>query len=195
VGGEVQQQMLTLAEPISQMRLSSTADRLNNLFANKTQEEITLISSSLDVLEADVTRLMLDVLRRADDRTFSDIYRDGLVNLLEDAGTRQAVRVLEERPLLASVLLETQREASHQGIQVVIGGEGRWEELKDCTMILSRYGVTEDFAGTLAVIGPMRMPYARNVAAVRFVADLMSGFVYEYYSDAPITDYQEGEES
>jgi hypothetical protein len=27
------------------------------------------------------------------------------------------------------------------------------------------------------------MAYGRNVAAVRYVADLMSGFVYEYYAD------------
>lgn len=195
VGGEVQQQMLALAEPVSQPQLSTAADRLNSLFANKTYEEIAAITTISDVLEADVARLVLDILHRADDRTFSDIYRDGLVNLLEDAGTRQAVRVLEERPLLASVLSETQLETGHDGIQVVIGGEGRWEELKDCTMIISRYGVHEDFAGTLAVIGPMRMPYARNVAAVRLVADLMSGFVHEYYSESPLTDYQESEES
>lgn len=35
-------------------------------------------------------------------------------------------------------------------------------------------------SGTVAVIGPTRMPYGRNVAAVRYVADLMSGFVFEY---------------
>ena len=55
------------------------------------------------------------------------------------------------------------------------------EELKDCTIILSRYGVMEQFSGTVAVIGPTRMPYGRNVAAVRYVADLMSGLVYDYY--------------
>lgn len=48
-------------------------------------------------------------------------------------------------------------------------------------MILSRYGVTESFSGTLAVVGPTRMPYDRNVAAVRYVADLMSSFVYDYF--------------
>ncbi len=29
------------------------------------------------------------------------------------------------------------------------------------------------------------MPYDRNVAAVRYVADLMSGFVYEYFAQTP----------
>jgi heat-inducible transcriptional repressor len=185
-GGEVKQQMLTLAETLPQARLSAVADRLNALFLDMDADEIgTRVGAShLDALEGDVTKLVIDILRRADLRKINEIYRDGLVNILDDEGTRHAVRLLEERTLLASFLSETKAQGS-DGVQVVIGGDGRWEELKDCTMILSRYGVTESFSGTLAVLGPTRMPYDRNVAAVRYVADLMSGFVYDYFVQEP----------
>jgi heat-inducible transcriptional repressor len=185
-GGEVKQQMLTLAEPLSQARLSAAADRLNTVFVDLDAEEIAARKSSahLGTLEDEVARLVIDILRRADYGAISDVYRDGLVNILDDEGTRQAIRVLEERTLLASVLSETQAQGS-EGVQVVIGGDGRWEELRDCTMILSRYGVSDSFYGTIAVVGPTRMPYDRNVAAVRYVADLMSGFVYEYFAQTP----------
>jgi heat-inducible transcriptional repressor len=182
-GGEVNQQMLTLAEPLPQSRLSMAADRLNSLLDNTSYDDIAARLSQLDTLEQDVARLVLDVLSRADSRTISDFYRDGLVNILEDEGTRQAVRVLEERTLLADVLAETQA-PDVRGVQVVIGGEGRWEALKECSIILSRYGVAEQFSGMVAVIGPTRMAYGRNVAAVRYVSDLMSGFVFEYYMEA-----------
>lgn len=178
-GGEVKQQMLTLAEPLTQAQLSATADRLNTLLTNAAYEDVRSRMSHLDTLEHDITVLILEILERTDSRPISDIYRDGLINIVEDARTRQAVRFLEERTLLASMLSETQTE--EPGVQVVIGGEGRWEELKDCSIILSRYGVADAFSGTVAVIGPTRMPYGRNVAAVRYVANLMSGFVYEYY--------------
>ena len=181
-GGEVKQQMLTLAEPLPQARLSAAADRLNALFLDQDTDEIAARARTayLDALENDIAVLVLDALRNADHQPISDIYRDGLVNILDDEGTRHAVRLLEERTLLASVLAET-RAQSGEGVQVVIGGDGRWEELKDCTMILSRYGVTDNLSGTLAVVGPTRMPYDRNVAAVRYVANLMSGFVNEYF--------------
>jgi heat-inducible transcriptional repressor len=193
-GGEVHQQMLTLAEPLPQARLSAAAERLNTFFADADYEDVVSRSIHLDTLESDVARLVLDVMRRADRRPISDIFRDGLVNILEDEGTRQAVRFLEERTLLASLLAETQLTIA-DGIQVVIGGDGRWEELKDCTMILSRYGVTDSFFGTIAVVGPTRMSYGRNVAAVRYVADLMSGFVHEYYSqELPAPRYVEGQQ-
>ncbi len=185
-GGEVKQQMLTLAEPLPQNRLSAAADRLNALFVELDSDDIAARSTAahLDRLESEITTLVLDVLRRADNQPISDIYRDGLVNILDDEGTRHAVRLLEERTLLASVLAEQEAQGG-EGVQVVIGGDGRWEELKDCTMILSRYGVTESFSGTLAVVGPTRMPYDRNVAAVRYVADLMSGFVFDYFVQEP----------
>jgi heat-inducible transcriptional repressor len=196
-GGDVNQQMLTLAEPISQIRLSLVAERLNTLFTNMTYDEVLSRIHTLDTLELDVTRLILDVLQRADSRSINDVHRDGIVNILEDEGTRQAVRVLEERTLLADVLSGTQS-PDVRGVQVLIGGEGRWEELKDCTIILSRYGVMENFSGSVAVIGPTRMAYGRNVAAVRYVADLMTGFVYEYYvrsspEESPIREVSAGE--
>ena len=180
--GEVKQQMLTLAEPLPQARLSIAADHLNSLFENTTFDEIRRNMGQLDTLEFEITRLVLDILGRSDNRSISEIYRDGLINLLEDEGTRQAVRVLEERTLLANVISQSMLPES-RGVQVVIGGDGRWEELKDCTIILSRYGVPDDFSGTVAVIGPTRMSYGRNVAAVRYIADLMSNFVYDYYAD------------
>ncbi len=181
-GGDVKQQMLTLAESVTQAQLSAAANRLNLLFLDLSYEEVAAKMNLLDdPLAEDVGKLVLEFLLRSNQQAITDIYRDGLVNLLADEGTRQAVRLLEERTLLADVLSETQMTA--KGIQVVIGGDGRWQELKECSIILSRYGVPDLFSGTVAVIGPTRMPYGRNVAAVRYVANLMSGFVYEYYAD------------
>lgn len=181
-GGDVKQQMLTLAEPLDQERLSTAAERLSALFDGRTADDIGARMYLLEgmELEEEVARLLVDIMRMADTRNINDFYRDGLVNLLEDEGTRPAVRVLEERTLLADVLSKAvDRESS--GVQVIIGGEGRWEELKDCTIIVSRYGVREDLAGELAVLGPTRMPYGRNISAVRYVADIMSSFVSDYY--------------
>jgi heat-inducible transcriptional repressor len=196
-GGEVKQQMLTLAEPLSQSRLTQGAAQLNSVLENLTYDEVKARLSQLeDELARDVARLILDLLKRADSRGMTEFYRDGLVNILEDEGTRQAVRILEERTLLATVLSETLDPAVH-GVQVVIGGEGRWEALKDCTIILSRYGVDQQLSGAVAVVGPTRMPYGRNISAVRYVAGLMSGLVYEYYLEQPLLNdsTHEGEET
>lgn len=180
-GGEVKQQMLTLAEPLPQAQLSAAADRVNKLFENLAYDQIRARYNQLEeTLDQEIARLVMDIMRRADARGISDFHRDGLANILDDEGARQAVRVLEERSLLATVLTES-LDPDVSGVQVVIGGEGRWEELKECTLIISRYGVANELTGAIAVVGPIRMPYSRNISAVRYVANLMSGFVYEYY--------------
>lgn len=183
-GGEVKQQMLTLAEAIAQNRLSQAADRLNSLFDGLEASEIEARLSRLEwTLEREVAGLVIDMMRRADDRAISRVYRAGITNIMEDEGTRLALHLLEERSRLASVLSDVSEELDGHGVQVVIGGDGRWEELKHCTIILSRYGVGDHLTGEVAVIGPTRMPYGRNISAVRYVANLMTGFVNDYYVD------------
>ena len=68
------------------------------------------------------------------------------------------------------------------GVQVLIGGEGTWEELRDCSMVLARYGVP-GLTGALGVLGPMRMPYGRTISTVRFMAGLLSNMVEDMYAD------------
>ncbi|HNS39904.1 MAG TPA: heat-inducible transcriptional repressor HrcA, partial [Promineifilum sp.] len=55
-GGEVKQQMLTLAEPLPQSRLSAVAERLNGLFPDMDSEDIAtcIADSHLDTLENEV---------------------------------------------------------------------------------------------------------------------------------------------
>ena len=66
---------------------------------------------------------------------------------------------------------------------MLIGGEGTWEELRDCSVVLARYGVPGIVSGTVGVLGPMRMPYGRTISTVRFVAGLLSDLMGEMHSD------------
>lgn len=200
-GGEVQQQMLTLAESLPQGRLTQAAERINRLMEGKNVDEIGLLIRHLDsTLEEEVAGLIIDIVRKADSRSISNIYRAGITNIMEDETTRPALHLLEEKSLLANVLSDVFDESAERGVQVLIGGEGRWEELKHCTMIMSRYGVRGDLIGEVAVIGPTRMPYGHNISAVRYVANLMTGFMHEYYASPQIIsgedhDKNESEES
>lgn len=188
VGGEVQQQMLSLAEPVPQAQLTAVASRLNQIFDNANYSEVQARFSQIDdSLEKDITKLIHESMGRMNRRGISEIYRDGLANIVDDRGVLQAVRVFEEGSFLASVLAEA-LEPESNGVQVVIGGEGRWEELKDCTMIIARYGEIDQLSGAVGVLGPTRMAYGRNISAVRYVANLISGLVNEYYIEAPIND-------
>ncbi len=188
-GGDVRQQMLTLAEPVPQEQLSAAAAHLNQLLAGLSPEGVSAISTQLDALEQDITKLIIEELRHSSNILGGEVYRDGLTHVLaepefsESESARKALRVLEERPLLEDLLSRTIETTNVGGVQVLIGGEGTWEELRDCSMVLARYGAPGLATGALGVLGPIRMAYGRTISTVQFVAGLLSDLVVELHSE------------
>ena len=185
VGGEVLQQILTLAEPVSQDQLSSAANRLNQVCLNNSADEIVKNPAQLNNLEQDILTLLLQDMNRGDQRLSGELFMDGLTNVLsepefvESSEARRTMHMFEERSLLQEILARTVSGGDVGSVQVLIGGEGEFEELKQCSMVLARYGIPGIATGALGVFGPMRMPYSLNIPTVRFMADLLSGLVSE----------------
>ncbi|MBC7257034.1 MAG: HrcA family transcriptional regulator, partial [Chloroflexi bacterium] len=67
------------------------------------------------------------------------------------------------------------------GVQIIFGGEGPYEDISDVSLVLSPYGIRGKASGVLGIVGPMRMPYGRAISAVQYVAELMSGLIREIY--------------
>ena len=181
--GEVSQQILTLAEPVSQERLSQTASRLNGILTGLPADSITALPVRTDALEQDILSIIIQDMRRATESVSGEIYTDGLTNVLsepefaESDEARRALKIFEERSTLQDLLSRTIVNSNVGALQVLIGGEGEWEELRQCSIVLARYGVPGLATGTLGVLGPMRMSYARTIPTVRYVAGLLSDLV------------------
>ena len=183
MGGDVRQQILTLAEPVSQERLSQTATHLNGLLAGLTIEAISSLTNRSDPLDQDILLLILQDMRTAANSVSGEMYTDGLTNVLrepefaESDEARRALKMFEERSTLQDLLARTTINSNIGGLQVLIGGEGEWDELSQCSMVIARYGVPGMATGILGVLGPMRMSYARTFPTVRYVAGLLSDLV------------------
>ncbi len=188
-GGEVRQQMLTLAEPVAQEQLSEAATHLNAACANLEGESIRVAATHLSLFEQEIARLVADALKPPSAVKTGDIFYDGMSRILaepEFASTNAALsarRVLEEQSFLQEFLSKV-LSPNVGSVQVVIGGEGDWEELKDCSMVLARYGVNNIATGALGVLGPTRMAYGRAVSTVRYVAELMTDLMQETYGES-----------
>lgn len=188
VGGEVSQQILTLAEPVTQERLSQTATRLNALLAGLAVDTIASLPTPSDPLDQDILTLIVQDVRRTSESGSGEIYTDGLTNVLaepefaESDEARRALKIFEERSTLRDLLARTTTNTNIGGLQVLIGGEGEWEELRQCSMVIARYGVPGMATGTLGVLGPMRMSYTKTIPTVRYVAGLLSDLVSDKVS-------------
>lgn len=181
-GGEVSQQILTLAEPVSQERLSQTATRLNVILAGLAVDDIVALPKRSDALDQDILSLIVQDMRRASQSVAGEIYTDGLTNVLSEPefaedDARRALKLFEERSTLQDLLARTMVNSNVGALQVLIGGEGEWQELRQCSIVVARYGVPGMATGMLGVLGPMRMSYARTIPTVRYVAGLLSDLV------------------
>lgn len=191
VGGEVRQRLITLSESVSQEQLSVSANHLKILFQGKDVEGIQALSTQLPALENELAEWVAEEMNRTDALVSGEVYLDGLTNVLaepEFAGSddaRRAIRVLEERSMLQELLARTVLSSNAMnGVQVLIGGEGTsWNELRQCSIVLARYGTPGLTTGTLGVLGPMRMPYGRTISVVRFLSGLLSDLVTETMED------------
>lgn len=187
--GSVHQQMLTLAEPVPQARLSEAAAALNKACIEAGAGEVQARVGSLPVLERELAELCADLMKR----TLSDparlIYRDGfaglIANLQHRSGAEQAVRVVEERELLSGILANLLSTDSRDA-KVLIGGNGQWEELSHLTIILSRYGIPDQVQGAVGVVGPTNIDYVRAISAVNYVSDKMTSMLTSAY-DADVS--------
>jgi heat-inducible transcriptional repressor len=184
VGGDVSQQILTLAESVPQGRLSQAAERLNLSLRGLSSQQIEALPNRNDLLEQDILLLVLQEMQQREEPDSGELYMDGMANLLAESDEgRHTLRLFDERARLRDLLSSTVVDSTVGGVQVLIGGDQGWEELRHCSIVLARYGVQNQAVGTLGVVGPMRMPYARNIPTVRYMADLLSGLMTENLSE------------
>jgi len=191
--GTVKQQRLLLEAPIDQEELSVLAARLNKLFQEKNAIEVEALLGKFDFspIERLIATTIARILEQHGDPLGDVFYRDGVVNILEqpeysrmgpeeerNERVRKVMEVLEQNrflPVLASQLRAT------DGVQVIIGGENEWDDMRDVSLVVARYGQEGKIGGLLGVIGPTRMQYGRAIAVVRYMTQVMNDLLAEMY--------------
>jgi len=183
MGGEIRQQFISLSESVSQERLSEIAAQISNRCVRCNADKISRLRDHFDPLSQDILDILLTEMALIEESATGEIYLDGMTNVLsepefsESDEARQALHIFEERSLLENLLTSTMMNTDVGGIQVLIGGEGTWDELRQCSIVLARYGDPKTFTGSIGVLGPIRMPYDRTISTVRFVANVLSDLV------------------
>ena len=174
--GAVRQQVVHLEDPIERDQLDRLGNALTALFDGKTSEEVQHLAETLAGPERGVATATARILEQADRQAFEEVYYEGLGYVLsqpEFTYSQKAVPLIQvlERGQELGLLLS---QALHvNGVQVVIGTEHPLEQMRETSAVLARYGHGADGQGVLCVLGPTRMPYARAVAMVRFIAGVL----------------------
>jgi heat-inducible transcriptional repressor len=112
------------------------------------------------------------------------LYVDGAARLLSEhrfqdvSQLNDLLEALERRVSLLGVLTQALDE---RDIYVRIGGENEMAALRSLSLVAGNYGLPQRNLGTVSVIGPTRMDYARAIMTVREAALQLSRFVEDIY--------------
>lgn len=108
-------------------------------------------------------------------------YLEGAANILiqpefRDARTaRPVLEALEREEVIADLLKGTPEEQ----VSTAIGSEHRVEDLRGCSVVATTYRIGGRSVGALGIVGPTRMPYARVIALVRYLARSLNDVLAE----------------
>jgi heat-inducible transcriptional repressor len=188
--GTVKQERLLLETPATQEELSYLAQRFNRLFANadaagvEAQLALTATTENERIIVSSLARM----LAQHADFTPETFYHEGVIQMLgqpefttlgqereRNQRIRKVVEVLEQSRFLPALAAQVPA----GGVQVIIGGENEFEDMKDVSLVVSRYGAEGQASGLLGVVGPTRMQYSRAIAVVRYMTGLMNELLAE----------------
>ena len=88
--------------------------------------------------------------------------------------TKSLLKTLEQKGRLVDLL---ERVLGDDGVQVVIGHENPESSLADLSVVAASYRAGDRVLGTVGIVGPTRMEYARAIALVDYLAHLLSRFL------------------
>ena len=183
-GAVLKQQLVSFDQPISQAELTAIASKLCDAYSGLSGSQIMAGDIELSAAERRITDCLLKMMEAEDKREHEAPFLDGLHFLMSqpEFNTSQSmadlVGLVEQRKLVEVIVPD---ELDEYGVQVVIGKENKDEVIHDYSVVISRYGLPDEAVGTIGVVGPTRMPYARAISAIGYMASMMSKMVAELY--------------
>ncbi|UCG54996.1 MAG: heat-inducible transcription repressor HrcA [Dehalococcoidia bacterium] len=183
-GARVKQQLLTFDPAIPQTELTAMANKLNEAYSCLNSSQILEKEVELSTVERQLIDSVTKIMQAEDETEYEDPYLDGwhfILNQPEFVHTNQLLdlmELVEHRSLLKTI--------SPQGldiyeVRVVIGKENNAEAIRNCSVVISRYGLPGEAAGVIGVVGPTRMPYGRTISTVCYISSILGKLVAELY--------------
>ncbi len=183
--GIVQNRIIHYGEDVSQTELDQAARYITEHFKDKTLSEIRVQVLKMIQQEQALYDIFMQRIIALSTRAFPDtesgleaeVYLDGASNLMKKPEFTDINRMkllletIEQKSRLAALISQC-IEGDTQEVRITIGAENALSGIEDCTLITSPYAVDQKTHGSLGILGPTRMEYARAISLVDYVARL-----------------------
>lgn len=184
--GIVQDRAVKIDEDLTQDELNTTANYVNANFTGMSLSAIRAeLLKRLSEERALYDRLLQNAIMICNRELTEpgqgqpDVFVEGASNIISKTDfadiekVRELLRVFEEKNRLVKILTECLSNAPQQPVSIRIGAENSLPGLSRCAVITSHYGYDNQIVGSIGVVGPVRMEYARMIGIVNYVARLL----------------------
>ena len=191
----IHNKVIRIGDELTQDELDKTANYLNSEFSGKSllviRTEILALMQEEKALYDRLLRNAILLCERSLEGEISsgEVYVDGASNFLTKPDfvdfdrMQELFRTFEEKSRLIKILNEcvSHDAQSYPGdVHVVIGREHPVSSMRNCALITAPYRAgSNESLGTLGVVGPMRIEYARIMAMVNYMARLIENRLNE----------------
>jgi heat-inducible transcriptional repressor len=187
--GAMQSKRIQVDMPVKDLALGQLADALNSYLRNRNVidvdfqelnriflERVAVPDSILGALQ-DFFTSMADSRERV---VFGNALRLALQpEFLHADSLRDVLGVIEDRDRFVRMLRQQLRDRE---VQTIIGTENTEPNLHDCSLVLARYAMPEAGEGTVGVLGPTRLLYARTLPWVKVIGEAVAETLREFAS-------------
>jgi len=114
-----------------------------------------------------------------------NVYSDGITNILnlpeynDHEKAKEFISFVENKDSVASLL----QFVGKNDLDISIGRENPYEELRDCSLITATYKFNGKIIGKIGVIGPTRMDYQKVISAVKSMSEAMNEIIDQNFSN------------
>jgi heat-inducible transcriptional repressor len=188
--GGVSKRLFTFAEPVdpglAHWAASYLNERLAGLGLGARMLHKRLHDPSLSSVESHFLHALSPAFTDLEESSSDTLYVEGASRLLSmdrfgDISELNALMdMLERRVTLLSMLRSALPERE---VLVRIGHENDSPALRSLALVAASYGLPQRSLGTVSVIGPLRMDYARAIRSVREAAEQLSSFIVDVYDE------------
>jgi len=142
-------------------------------FTGALMERVMNSAGSAATLVPVIVEFTADTLRR---QTRTNMAVAGQVRLLEqpeyqDIGRAQKLMTSLDEDALSNLPAVMQ---NANGTKVLVGPENIAEELKDTSVVMTKFDIGDGLQGMIGVVGPTRMDYAKVTARLSYFAESLS---------------------
>ena len=145
---------------------------VSDLSEEKLEQMITAMGTYMMTLSP----LVQGICEMSKDLQQNELYMTGEQNLFscDDLDKAEVAKFMMHKQELSGLL-----DDSFQGIKVMFGEEGNDFVIGNSSMIVSKYQKGDHTAGSLGVIGPMRLNYAKVIPYIEYFTEKISHLISE----------------